>query len=288
MAPPDSDTTSITELPSATHIGRTALRVASLDAVIPFYRDIVGFDINRNGSRARLLANDDPLVVLEETPDGTDRPADAAGLFHFAVRVPSRAALGDALERIRSQDGPLTGASDHLVSEALYLRDPEGNGVEIYYDTPRDTWTWADDETVDIDTLPLDLDPIAAEATGADTLPSDTDIGHVHLEVTDLPRAESFYVDELGFQVRSRYGNEAAFLAAGRYHHHIGLNTWNDRRSAAGGGRGLAWFEVVVPDHETRDRLQSSLADQGAVLESDDGALEVTDPDDITLRLVVE
>ncbi|MFB6300554.1 MAG: VOC family protein [Halobacteriales archaeon] len=288
MAPADHDADATTALPPATHIGRTALRVESLDTVVPFYRDIVGFNVRRDGSRARLLAGDEPLMLLKETSDGADRTADAAGLFHVAVRVPSRAALGDALERIRSRDGPLTGASDHLVSEALYLRDPEDNGVEIYRDLPRETWTWIDDDTVDIDTLPLDLDPIAAEATGGDTLPADTDIGHIHLETTDLGRAESFYVDRLGFQVRSRYGDEATFLAAGRYHHHIGLNTWNDRRSPAGSGSGLAWFEVVVPNRETRERLRTSLTERGYATDVENGVLRVTDPDNITVRLVVE
>ena len=187
----------------------------------------------------------------------------------------------------------LTGASDHLVSEALYLRDPAGNGVELYYDRPREDWPLTDDGGVAMETLPLDLDDLSAssETGGAAALPAGTDIGHVHLEVTDLPRAEAFYADALGLNVRARYGDDAAFLAAGDYHHHVGLNTWNHRRSPATGGLGLAWFELALPDAGTADAVRRRLADRGYGVDeesADDGeASTVADPDGIRVRLVV-
>ncbi|MFB6353297.1 MAG: VOC family protein, partial [Halobacteriales archaeon] len=238
------------ELPAAAHVGRVGLCVGSLDRVRPFYEDAVGLTAERDGDRVALgPTSDEPLIVLEAAPEAPDRPREAAGLFHLAVRAPDRAALGDAVTRLRSSGFSLSGASDHLVSEALYLRDPAGNGVEVYRDRPRDEWPETDDGLVGMETLPLDLEALEAAGDGqhVDGLPAGTDVGHVHLEVTDLARSESFYADALGLGVRARYGDDAAFLAAGGYHHHVGLNVWNRRRAPAS-GRGLAWFEFVLPD----------------------------------------
>ncbi|MFC6989526.1 VOC family protein [Haloplanus sp. GCM10025708] len=270
-------------LPAATRVGRVALRVNSLDDVLPFYRDVLGLDVRRDGTTARLLAGDDALLVLSEDDDAPARSPDEAGLFHLAIRVPDRAALADALGRARAADESLTGASDHLVSEALYFRDPENNGVEVYRDRPRSAWPWTDDG-VAMATRPLDLDDLAAAGDG-EALPPATDLGHVHLEVTDLSRAEAFYADALGLNVRARYGDEATFLAAGDYHHHVGLNTWNDRRAPASRSRGLAWFELVVPDGETLSTVRRRLDDRGHDVDSTDGA---ADPDGIRVRFVVE
>lgn len=270
-------------LPEEAHVGATALAVESLDAVTPFYRDALGFDVERDGDTARLLAGDLCLLLME-TPDSPARSPTQAGLFHVAVRVPDRGALADALVRLRAEGAELTGASDHLVSEALYLRDPAGNGIELYRDRPRAEWPEADDGTVEMDTLPLDLDSLAAEGSHTKRLPAGTGVGHVHLEVTDLARSERFYAETLGMNVRARYGSEATFLAAGDYHHHVGLNTWNGRTEPAGESRGLAWFELVVPDAATQATLRERLDD---VREIDDG-LATSDPDGIELRIRVE
>ena len=309
------------ELTEATRIGRVALRVASLDRVLPFYRDALGFGVERTagdeGERTRLTAGGETLVVLEEHADAPPRGESEAGLFHVAVRVPDRAALADVLARVRRMGATLTGASDHLVSEALYLRDPAGNGVEVYYDRPREEWPHTDDGGVAMDTLPLDLDDLSGAAEAAETddsdaagavesgppgaavLPAGTDIGHVHLEVTNLAQAEAFYADALGLNVRARYGDDAAFLAAGEYHHHVGLNTWNGRRSPAGDGLGLAWFEVALPDAGALDGVRRRLEDRGYAVEADPRADEdggergdrdaptAVDPDGIRVRLVV-
>ncbi|WP_380674590.1 VOC family protein [Salinigranum sp. GCM10025319] len=278
-------------MPASARLGQIALRVGSIDRLVPFYRDVVGLAVDRDGTTARLSAGGDPLVVLDEAIDAPTRPTDAAGLFHLAVRVPTRAALGDALARVDDAEVSLSGASDHLVSEALYLRDPEGNGVEIYRDRPREAWTFTDDGRVEMDTLPLDLDDVAAAAAGNDRAPSGTDLGHVHLEATALDRARSFYVDALGLNVRSEDYRDALFVAAGDYHHHVGLNTWNRRLSPAGGSRGVEWFEFRLPDRTTlsdlRDRLDATRSD--AVVDPDDyDGFAVTDPDGIGVRFAVD
>jgi catechol 2,3-dioxygenase len=274
-------------MPAAAHVGRVGLRVGSLDETLPFYRDVVGLAVDRQGSEATLSAAGTPLVELVEAPELPPRPADAAGLFHLAVRVPTRAALGDALDRIDNSEETLTGASDHLVSEALYLRDPEGNGVEIYCDRPREAWTFTDDGEVEMDTLRLDLDGVREEATGRDRLPDGTGVGHVHLEVTSLAASREFYVDTLGLNVRTESYQGALFVAAGDYHHHLGLNTWNRRQSPSGESHGLDWFEFVLPTAADRracvDALEASGVDGGR-RKADH---VVSDPDAIDVRLRV-
>lgn len=270
-------------LSNTAHIGAVGLRVGSLATVTPFYRRL-GLSVDHGDQHAWLRTEDGTaLVSLEEVADAPDRHAEDAGLFHFAIRVPDRGALGDVLERIRDTDLELTGASDHLVSEALYLRDPEGNGVEVYRDRPRDNWPMTDDGLIDMDSLSLDLPDLHAAARGTTHIPQGTDMGHIHLEVTDLASAEEFYVDTVGMNVRARYPVQASFLAAGDYHHHIGLNTWNGRTRPAGTGRGLSWYEIVVPDTETLSALKERLD----LSDTPDGH-ETTDPDNIPIRFTVE
>lgn len=301
-------------LPAETHLGRTALRVGDLEETIEFYRTVVGLPIlDRTGERATLGVDGRPMLVLET--GGRDRKGDAAGLFHNAFRVPSRRALGDALGRVR-EHWHLDGASEHRVSEALYLSDPEGNGVEIYRDYPREDWPVAADGTVRMTTEPLDLDAVAAAAGGGgdrtpgdgasedgtpgdgapgDTVPAGTVLGHVHLEVTSLAAFREFYVGTLGFEERAQMTG-ASFVAAGGYHHHVGANVWNRKRDAAGGD-GLAWFEVVVPGSDALAAVRERLETQGLSVttgefegdgtEHDEG-FAVSDPDGIELRLRAE
>ncbi|QLG63303.1 VOC family protein [Halorarum salinum] len=273
-------------VPDAARIGRTALRVADLGATTAFYRDVVGLTVQSKGeATATLGAGGTPLLVLEGDEEAPLRSRDGTGLFHNAFRLPSRGALGGALDRIRDR-WTLDGASDHLVSEALYLADPEGNGVEVYWDKPREEWPRADDGTVRMDTLPLDPEAVAAGSDGAPEAPPGTTVGHVHLEVSSIDATRAFYVDTLGFDVQFESGS-VLFLAAGDYHHHIGANTWNGRSQPAD-GRGLAWFEIVLPDEAALSSLRRGLADADvAVTELDDG-VEVADPDGIRVRLRAE
>ena len=215
-------------LPSDSHIGQVRLTVASLDRSIAFYRDVLGFrESSREGSSVSLGAGR-TLVELVEKPNAIPKPRRSAGLYHFAILVPSRAALGRSLRRLVDRNWPLTGASDHLVSEALYLDDPDGLGIEIYRDRPRDEWRRQNGEVL-MATDPLDLQAVHDEP-GADApwqgLDPGTTIGHVHLHVPHLDAAEALYCGRIGFAPTLRGYPGALFVAAGGYHHHLGLNTW--------------------------------------------------------------
>lgn len=271
-------------LPPETTIGRVALRVNDVDEVGAFYESVVGLDALRtDGGTATLGAGGTPLLTLIGDPDATERRQDEAGLFHTAVRVPSRAALADALDRV--EEWRLDGASDHLVSEALYLSDPEGNGVEVYRDRPREEWPETDGGRVAMETLPLDRDDLRGRGPGAARVPDGTDVGHVHLEVTSTAAARECYVDAVGLDVRATYGDDALFLAAGGYHHHVGANVWNGRTApASGSSRGLEWFELDVPAGAV-DALRSRLDAAGFDTRGTDEGFATTDRDGIGVRV---
>ena len=218
-------------LPADAHIGQVSLTVSNLDQSIPFYRDILGFvEVKREG-RVSLLAPDGgrTLIELHEEKDAIPKPRHSTGLYHFAILVPSRAALGRSLRRLVDQGWPITGAADHMVSEALYLNDPDGLGVEIYRDRPRESWTRRQNGELAMGTDPLDLQAVHDEP-GAETAwrgcEAGTVMGHVHLHVTHLDTAESFYCGRVGFEPVVRGYTGALFVSAGGYHHHQGLNTW--------------------------------------------------------------
>lgn len=212
-------------LPADAHIGRVSLTVSDLERSKRFYTDLLGFDVSGN-----LLAPPGGRVLIElhEQKGAIPKPRRSTGLYHFAILVPSRAALGRSLRRLADQRWPLTGAADHLVSEALYLDDPDGLGIEIYRDRPRETWRITSGELA-MATDPLDLQSIADEA-GAETswagLEAGTVTGHVHLHVSHLDTAEAFYCDGIGLDVMMRGYPGALFVSAGGYHHHLGLNVW--------------------------------------------------------------
>ena len=272
-------------LPKGTHIGRSALRVSDLSKLTEFYRDVVGLRVlHRAATTAVLGVEETPLLVLEGDEDAPARRRAGTGLYHNAFRLPSRAALGDALTRIRNR-WRLDGASDHGVSEALYLTDPEGNGVEIYRDFPREEWPATADGRVRMVTEPLDLSAVEDTATGDPRAPPGTVVGHVHLEVSSLEAFGRFYVDVLGFGVQADAPG-ALFVSAGGYHHHVGANTWNHRTEPVG-GRGLSWFEVVVPSSDALDSVRERLADRGVPIAETDDGIAVDDSDGIEVRLRV-
>lgn len=272
-------------LPEGARVGRSALRVSDLEELTEFYRDVVGLHVLRHSETTAVLGVDGtPLLVLERDETAPARHRAEAGLYHNAFKVPSRAALGDALERIRKR-WQLGGTADHHVSEALYLTDPEGNGVEIYRDLPREEWPVTDDGRIQIATDSLDLSSIEAAATGDTRVPSGTVTGHIHLEVSSLDAFEDFYVNTLGFEVQTTV-SRALFVSAGGYHHHLGANTWH-RRTKPAEGRGLSWFEIVVPDSQRFDAVRDRIADRGVPLTDTDDGFVVTDPDDIEIRFRV-
>jgi len=272
-------------VPPETGVGRVALRVADLGGQIGFYEEVVGLEtLNRGKESATLGTAGTPLLRLDARPDLEPRNSDETGLFHTAFRYPDRGALGDALARVESA-WQLTGASDHLVSEALYLDDPEGNGVELYRDRPMEAWEIHDDGTIEMDTLPLDREPLREAAHGANRAQPGTTVGHVHLEVSDALAARDFYVNDVGLSLKTTQGDQAVFLAAGEYHHHVGANTWNGR-STPGTGHGLDWFELVVPDEASVTATRERLAAAGAApTDRGEAGFAVADPDGIELRI---
>jgi catechol 2,3-dioxygenase len=220
-------------LPNDAHIGHVSLTVRDLDRSLLFYRDVLGFrDVaeakDATPRSARLGAGQRLLIELHESNTALAKPRRSTGLYHFAILVPSRAALGRSLRRLVEKSWPLSGASDHLVSEALYLDDPDGLGIEIYRDRPRGEWPVRNGQLM-MATDPLDLQMLVDEP-GADqpwsALDAATVIGHVHLHVPHLDSAEAFYCGRIGFEPTVRGYPGALFVAAGGYHHHLGLNTW--------------------------------------------------------------
>ena len=217
-------------LPDSAHIGSATLTVSDLDRSVAFYQDVLGFREHRREGRTAFLGADGArdLIVLDELKGAVARPRRSAGLFHVAILVPSRAALARSLVHLVQRGWSLTGVADHLVSEALYLNDADGLGLEIYRDRPRAEWRQQDGQII-MGTEALDLDDLASEPGAEDPwrgLDEGTVIGHVHLQVTTLESAEALYCDRVGFTPMLRRYTGALFVAAGGYHHHVGLNVW--------------------------------------------------------------
>ena len=264
------------------HVGAVALKVRDLNRLTAFYREVIGLAVlEQSGDRTALGAGGIPFVHLEHDPQAKPDDTREAGLYHTAFLMPTRADLARWVLHVARNKFPLTGASDHAVSEAFYLDDPEGNGVEVYSDRPADTWQWTGND-LRITTEPLDIDDILREVprnaafAGA---PDGLRIGHVHLRVGDVARSEAFYRDALGLDVtRRRHG--ASFLSSGRYHHHIATNVWH---SAGAGQRdehraGLAWLALESADAEAVDRLAARLAQAGVQFALTPEGIEVADP----------
>ena len=260
------------------HIGSVELRVADVERSREFYARALGLEPTGDDP-VSLGASGKPLVVLRQVEPGTPAPPSSPGLFHVAYRHPTRAGLASALRRLAASGTRLTGASDHGVSEALYLDDPDRNGIEVYWDRPMESWPMAPDGSVAMFTAPLDLDSLLAENDAIEPNDPGTDIGHVHLRVSDIDRAIAFYRDVLGMGLRAQMGDQAGFLAAGDYHHHVGVNTWQSRGGEAPppGSAGLDSFTIALPTPAARDEVAARV-----------GGTEAGDPDGTRLRLVAQ
>ena len=264
--------------------GAVRLRVADLARMREFYERAIGLRALDEGEGAFRLGVDGTVVVeLVSSPGAPERPPRTTGLFHLAILVPGRAPLARALTRAAGAGWRLSGASDHLVSEALYLNDPEGNGIEIYRDRPRSEWCH-DGGDLQLSTLPLDHDGVLGEldesgATEAG-MEARTRIGHVHLNVADIGEAEDFYAGLLGFDVTVRGYPGALFLSSGGYHHHIGVNTWAGpgARAQPADSRGLVWFELLVEDEAAVEELRARLEGAGVEAEAVAGGVLTRDP----------
>jgi catechol 2,3-dioxygenase len=263
-----------------------ALTVSDLADTAAFYQQVLGLEeLARVGDALELGAGGETIVRLVQDPKarvvrGTAR------LYHFAILLPSRRDLARALLRLLESRWPVEGASDHLVSEAIYLSDPERNGIELYRDRARAEWPWSGGE-LQMGTLPLDVQRLVGEAAGesATCAPEGTTLGHVHLHVHDIAAAEHFYREVLGLDLMLRYGDSASFLSAGGYHHHVAVNIWGmaGARPAQSGVLGLRWFRIQLPDRAALDALEGRLARADWSFEHEHDALRFRDPAGHTL-----
>jgi catechol 2,3-dioxygenase len=277
-------------LPAATQLGPVTLRVADAERSLAWYRDLLGFEaIERTQDRIALGAGGKPFLFLELRPGAPPRPQRATGLYHVAILLPDRAALGGRLARLIEARVRL-GAADHEVSEAIYIWDPDGNGLELYRDRPRASWTWENGQ-VRLPNDPLDFAGLIAEpnvsALAAAPMPTGTHIGHVHLQVGDLDTAERFYCDVLGFVVTRRLHDGALFVSAGGYHHHVALNVWESRNGPLPPehAAGLVEFVVDLPDRAAVAATRARFEAAGLSPESDGEGFLVRDPWQNALRV---
>ena len=280
-------------LPPTTKLGPVHLTVSDMARSLSFYQDVLGFRLLEQSTDWISLTADgvSPILLLTELPGARAGLSRHTGLYHFAVLYPERVDLARALRCLRDSAYPLGGCSDHTVSEALYLDDPDGHGIELYWDRPRSTWPMRDGK-ISMTTDPLDLDDLLREMASDKRpwkgLPERAFIGHIHLHVVDLEESEAFYRDTIGFEVQARYHKGAVFLSAGGYHHHLGINVW-----AKGTGHplvksavGLRSFSVCVPDASGLDHLESRLGAADVAFSRKDGAIFVDDPSGNTVILL--
>ncbi|UOQ48982.1 VOC family protein [Gracilibacillus caseinilyticus] len=264
-----------------TFVSNITIKVENIDRSIAFYKNIVGFNVlKRTETSAELTADGITGILTVEQPEAVlPKQGRTTGLYHFAILLPSRKDLANFVYHTVDV-GLELGASDHLVSEALYFSDPDGNGIEVYQDRDPSTWTWNGDH-VNMAVDPLDFEDLLQEGErGAwQGLPKQTVMGHIHLHVADIPTTKHFYEKGLGFETVSQFGNQALFISKGKYHHHIGLNTWNGVGALppAENSAGLKHFTLTYADHAVEDVVKQLRA-IGAIVEQKDGKASTVDP----------
>lgn len=273
-----------------TTMGRVHLTVANLNRSLAYYQQGIGLKLlYQNGQTAKLGTENTTLLILTEQPNAQPTRG-TTGLYHFALLVPSRQELARTLKHFVDAAVPILGASDHAVSEALYLTDPDGHGIEIYRDRPRQEWSYPNGN-LKLVTEPFDADGVLGELGDDESmwtgLHADTKMGHVHLHVNHIPAAEQFYRDLLGFEVMARYGAGASFVAAGSYHHHLGLNTWAGvgAPSPAEDSARLLWYEIVLPDTAVLNQLIQRIKGAGLAVGTSEYGRTITDPAGNTILL---
>lgn len=272
-----------------TVVGTVTLRVGDLGQVRSFYERALGLRAAEQGEVVELAdAEGRVLLRLDATRSGGVRPPSTphTGLYHTAFRFPDRAALGAAVLRAYEAGARFHGASDHGVSEAVYLEDAEGNGIELYRDRPYEEWPPGEPGRVGMFTAPLDVQALVREA-GRRPAVATCDVGHIHLMVSDVERTMGFYRDVVGLDERQRFGPSAIFLAEGLYHHHVGANVWHSRGAppAPANAPGLEGYELRLRSAEAVERAAERLAAAGVEVEREDGAVRFRDPDSIGVTL---
>lgn len=265
------------------------LTVSDLDRATHFYEERIGLVRHeldrgadrREGATAAMGVAGRTLLILHESRNA-QRPRRTTGLYHFAILVPSRVELSRAFRHLIETRTPMQGYSDHAVSEALYLADPDGNGIEIYRDRPREQWPFVDG-ALQMDSRPLDVENLIGEPDSSPAwtgMSAGTRIGHIHLHVGHLEEGERFYRDALGFDLIMRYAGTASFLSAGGYHHHVAINTWAGQGAPTPppGAIGLHHFVIAVPTREALAAVGRNLAATATTFTGGDDHIEVSDP----------
>lgn len=271
------------------YVDTVSINVMNLTNSVNFYKRVIGFQVLEQTSHQAILTADGktPLLILEEPSDVIQKEKGTSGLYHFALLLPTRADLSRFLHHILALNIPL-GASDHAVSEAIYVDDPDGSGIEVYRDRSSDEWEWAQGE-VHMTTERLDGEGLLAESDAPwSGLPADTLMGHIHLHVSDLQQTEQFYTEGLNLDVVTRYPG-ALFMSSGGYHHHLGLNIWNGSGVPAPkeNSVGLNWFTLVLADEEVRNQVIQQLKQLDAPITKQGEDYLTSDPSGNTIRLII-
>ena len=286
-----TDDRNVDRLADDTAMGAVTLLVGDLDAMTAYYRDAVTLRVlAADGDRVVLGRGTTAVMVLQYSPELRHAAPRSAGLFHTAILFESREALAAAVYSVASHaPGTFTGSSDHLVSQAFYFDDPEGNGVELYWDRDRTEWSWTHGR-IEMDTLFLDpnlfLQQNLTEEAIAEPVIGGASVGHVHLSVGDVASAREFYVERLGFATTAELGNSALFVSAGGYHHHMAMNTW---RSAGAGRRspalGLGRVDIVLPSNDELGSVAERMSHHGIQVRDDGQSVAFEDPWANAIRL---
>ena len=279
-------------LADTTQIGTVALKVADLAKMSQFYQAIIGLHlIKETDTTAILGVGQRPLLILNQVHTPLAK-SQKTGLYHTAFLLPTRAALGDALLHYLTIKAPLIGASDHGYSEALYLGDPEGNGIEVYRDKPTSEWDIREDGEIVGTSLELDAQAVVDSATRQwSGFPEGTTVGHIHLQVSDLNETQTFYTDVLGLSLKNNFGAQAKFFATGAYHHHVGANTWNGQGlpPMTTNDLGLDYYTFNTKTYMELKRIESHfVADSIPFTKENDGTLWMTDPSGIRVKFEIE
>ena len=278
----------------APHIftGHLELKVTDIERSLEFYKNMIGFKVlERTEYSAVLTANgESALLTIEQPKDIIPKQHRTTGLYHFAILLPSRSDLGSVIKHLSVNRYPIQGGSNHKVSEALYLADPDENGIELYADTPKSTWKWQGD-MIEMGNDILDVEGLIAQAQGNEWngLPSETVMGHIHMHVSELEKTAKFYQQGLGFELTFRFPNQALFFSTGGYHHHIAVNTWNGKGAPepAKNSVGIKYFELVFPDEDTRKKAVNQLEEMDYYTKEKNGVTVTRDPSGNEIHLVV-
>ncbi|GBG94810.1 glyoxalase family protein [Ligilactobacillus salitolerans] len=280
------------QLSAQTHAGNVALKVLDLPKMVQFYTQVIGLELLVNDeTTAALGTGTTPLLYLYQI-NGARALGQRTGLYHTAFLLPSRKDLGNALFHYITTNAPLSGAADHIYSEALYLTDPEGNGIEVYRDKPRSEWIIKEDGEIVSDTLEIDAEGVLQTADQQwSGFPAGTQVGHIHLSVADTSATQDFYTQILGLSLKTSFGPAARFFATGGYHHHIGANTWEslNAKALADNESGLKYYSYYVPDQNELDRIAQHM-DQVKLnyRQTEDSKLWFIDPSGIVGRFELQ